>query len=216
MATKIYIHGRVAWMATNGKVKYMLIDPNKTPKEEIWRFCRACSNVWLNKSRIYSYDQQAIEDLETDSMIRTYHVLLRRVREGRYRRDLSFYLNVRSCAWEAVSHCISAFQTQARHSKITESLESEAVDGIPYSNIISYSNTFLTDSDDYRNRRAIDPWLLKHPKRRARAMEEYMVSEYFRYVEECLEYGIEDVLAMDKWIELNKNQLDPQCQAAPQ
>lgn len=90
--------------------KKMLIDPNKSPTENIWWFVEVCCGIWLRKYRIYSYDKGAIEDLEQSCRLNCYFRLRKHVLEGTYRRDLSFYLNVRGAAFGSVPDTIRCWK----------------------------------------------------------------------------------------------------------
>ena len=124
MSRRTFAHGRVMyttdWIVVGNK---MLIDPNLTPRENIARFVNACSLVWLNKYRLYSEDPADIEELEQDARCATMTALLIKVRTGEYRRDLSFYLNVRSCAWSVISHVVNKFKRKMELKKPVESID---------------------------------------------------------------------------------------------
>lgn len=103
--------------------KNMLIDPNLTPRENIAKFVNACSLVWLSKYRLYSEDPADIDELEQDARCATMTALLIKVRTGEYRRDLSFYLNVRSCAWSVISNIVRLYKRKMELKKPVEPID---------------------------------------------------------------------------------------------
>lgn len=108
------------WVSVRHK---MLIDPNLTPRENIAKFVNACSLVWLNKYRLYSDDPADIDELEQDARCATMTALLIKVRTGEYRRDLSFYLNVRGCAWSVISNIVRIFKSKMEKKKQVEQID---------------------------------------------------------------------------------------------
>lgn len=74
--------------------------------DEAWRICKICANVWLCAVGVYANSREEMEDIESKALLKTYANLLYKVRTKTYRRDLSFYLNVRSCAWGAVGYIV--------------------------------------------------------------------------------------------------------------
>lgn len=68
-----------------------------------------CS-IWLNKYRVHAETREDMEDLEWQYYYATYYELVRRVRTRTYRRDLSLYLNVRSCAWSLFTRTFEPWQ----------------------------------------------------------------------------------------------------------
>ena len=204
MAVETYIHGRVAYIPDKLVVKRMLIDPKASPKDEIWRFLRVCVNVWLNKSRVWSYSEDDIRDLESACLVLAYRNLLKLVREGKYNRKVSFYLNCRGCAWSAVSNRLSAYFTQVKRNKKICSTDVEIEDGIPIISSISFANTFLTDSDDYANReRPLSSY--KYAKSRDIEAQKRLYDSWLRVVEDCEEMGLEGPESFEKWALKNKD-----------
>lgn len=204
MAVETYIHGRVAYIPDKIIINRMLIDPKASPKDEIWRFLKACVSVWLNKSRVWSYSEDDIRDLESACLVLSYRNLLKLVREGKYNRKVSFYLNCRGCAWSAVSNCLSAYFTQARRNKKICSTDVEIEEGIPLISSISVANTFLTDTDDYANReRPLSSY--KYAKSREIEAQKRLYDSWLRVVEDCEEMGLEGPESFEKWVLNNKD-----------
>lgn len=197
MAQEIYRNNRRLYTPTYESVGKMLINPQKPPLEELWRFLRSCVQVWLCKSKIYSTSREEIEDLEQRCLYESYNVFRRNVLTKTYKREYSLYLNVRSACWEATHHVLEQYWNDKRKRRdITCSLNSCVCDnGTEYINSISHANTFLTESDKTRKVR----------KDLNRVMKSDIVDAYWQYVETCYEMGILDVLDEDEWITKNFN-----------
>lgn len=195
MAQEIYRESKRLYVPTYEPVGKMLIDPNKPPMEELWRFLRTCVQVWLCKSKIFSASREEIEDLEQRCLFEAYKVFKRNVLTKTYRLEYSLYLNVRSACWEATHKILEQYWRDKRnHRDITLSLnECMLDDGTEYINSISHAYTFLTESDKTAKKR-------KDPNR---VMKSDIVDAYWKYVESCYEMGILDVLDEDAWIEKN-------------
>ena len=79
--------------------------------ENVWRLIYLSCTVWLNKFHVFAYSKEEMEDIEHDVQIRAYVYLLEKVRSGSYRRDLSLYLNIRSCCQCAVGMYVHTCHT---------------------------------------------------------------------------------------------------------
>lgn len=205
MAVETYRHGRIAYVPDKIDVpRPMLIDSKASPRDEIWRFLKVCVSVWLNKSRVWSYSEDEIRDLESTCLVLAYHYLLKLVRECRYNRQLSFYLNCRSCAWAAVSNGLSAYFTQVRRNKNICSTDVENDSGVPIINSISYANTFLTGSDDIKKReRPLSSY--KYAKTRDLEAQKRLYDDWLRVIEACEEMGVEEPESFEKWSLTHRN-----------
>lgn len=204
MAVETYIRGRRAYIPDKIVVKRMLIDPKASPRDEIWRFLRVCVNVFLNKSRVWSYSEDDILDLESTCLVLAYRNLLKLVREGKYNRKVSFYLNCRGCAWAAVSNGLSSYFTQVKRNKNICSTDLENKDGIPIINSISVANTFMTDGD----KRALHERPLssyKFAKTREIEAQKRLYDDWLRVIEDCEEMGLEGPESFEKWALNNKD-----------
>lgn len=198
MAVETYRNGRVAYIPNKIVVKRMLIDPKASPRDEIWRFLKVCVSVWLNKSRVWSYSEDNILDLESACLIRSYSNLLKLVREGKYNRKLSFYLNCRGCAWAAVSNCLSAYFTQVRRNKNICSTDVEIEEGIPLISSITKNLTYYTNTE-----RPLSSY--KFAKKRDIEAQKRLYDDWLRVVEDCEEMGLEGPESFEKWASHNKD-----------
>ena len=198
--------GKPVWRTDSMDVpRPMLIDPNKSPKEEIWHYCYICSHVWLNKYRVWSVAKEPIEQLEQDCLLATYLELRRRVRIGKYNRNYSFYLNVRSCALSKVGKLVEAWIDEQRQTN--DLLDVNADIGfddynrpITIADRIDHAPKWLTDYDtnkQFQTRYWQDYCL---PYQRCKALERELNDAYEAYVTDCSDLCIEDVVPREAWI----------------
>lgn len=185
----------------------MVIDPNARPLDEAMRFCRTCVAVWLNKYGIWADNIEDIEDLESECVYRTYKQLIKRVVEGKYRKDLSFYLNVRSCAWSAISYALQLWRED-----IQRKYELADIDGnVPgttrkYSDVVTESVRWRTDAEDIPMEqrgpaeRPLDSY--KRQSAKAVAAKAHIQYWYDLYQEMCIENCIEP-MDKDQWVKDN-------------
>lgn len=192
MARRVYINGKPAYMANRQYVGRMLIDPNAKPLDEVWRFLRACVDVWLSKMRIYSYSKELMEDLETDAMCESYRYLVSRVVDGTYKRDLSFYLNCRSAAWTGCKSAADKYYARQKREEGLCSIYDKVSDTeIRLVDTLVGRNKLMTESDwktVYKERSRG----YKQPTRKD-VIERQRWEDYFKYVEECVELGVDEL-----------------------
>lgn len=192
MARRVCINGKPAYMANRQYVGRMLINPDAKPLDEVWRFIRACVDVWLSKMRIYSYSKELMEDLEIDAMCESYRYLVSRVADGTYRKDLTLYLNCRSAAWTGVKSAADRFYSRQKREEGLCSIYDHVSDTeIRIVDTLVGRNKLMTDSDYktlYKERG-------KDYKQSTRkdALERQRWDDYFRYVEDCVELGVEEL-----------------------
>lgn len=192
MARRVYINGKPAYMANRQYVGRMLIDPNAKPLDEVWRFIRACVDVWLSKMRIYSYSKELMEDLEIDAMCESYRYLVSRVADGTYKRDLSFYLNCRSAAWTGCKSAADKYYARQKREEGLCSIYDKVSDTeIRLVDTLVGRNKLMTESDwktVYKERSKG----YKQPTRKD-VLERQRWEDYFKYVEECVELGVDEL-----------------------
>lgn len=178
-------------MANNRTVGRMLINPKANPLDEVWRFLRACVDVWLSKMRIYSYSKELIEDLENDAVCESYRYLVNRVADGTYRRDLSFYLNCRSAAWTGCKSAADRYYArQKREEGLCSIYDNVSDTDIRIVDTLVGHSKLMTESDYktlYKERNCYKKSTRKD------AVERQTWEEYFRYVEDCVELGVEEL-----------------------
>ena len=198
--------GKPVWRTDSIDVpRPMLIDPNKSPKEEIWRYCYICSHVWLNKYRVWSEAKEPIEQLEQDCLMATYIELRRRVRIDKYDRRYSFYLNVRSCALSKVGKLVEAWIDEQRQTN--DLLDVNADIGfddynrpITIADRIDHAPKWLTDYDTNQKYQKKEWQEYCLPYQRCKALERELNDAYEAYVTDCSDLCIEDVVPREAWI----------------
>lgn len=183
----------------------MLIDPNKSPKEEIWHYCYICSHVWLNKYRVWSVAKEPIEQLEQDCLLATYLELRRRVRIGKYDRNYSFYLNVRSCALSKVGKLVDAWIDEQRQTN--DLLDVNADIGfddynrpITIADRIDHAPKWLTESDTNKKYQEKAWEEYSYPYARAMALKHELNDAYEAYVTDCCDLGVDDTVPREEWL----------------
>ena len=205
-------NGRPCWRPTYYDVskRSMLIRADADPKDEIRRFIVTCVSVWLTRYGAWSYDKEKLEELEQECYYRTYKLLCDKVRSNEYRRDLSFYLNVRSCAWSSVSHVYKDWVDEQRTAMEQVSIY-DTIPGMAGDNAHTYienvhkrllpasvANQRLTEE------RSIDSY--ESPAAKAKSALAHIEFEWLMYLEACDEHGVEPV-DKDVWITDNMQDL---------
>ena len=199
MAHSMIKHGRIVWWPDRVNIghKAMLIDPNAAPLDEVWRFIKTIVSIYLTKYKAWAYERSDMEELEAMCYTAAYCRLLYIVRTGQYRRDLSFYLNVRSAVFGT---CYNTYNVWLRDIRAcmdfvdgTAPLTSEdhnlatlfdlkASESVPRLRTDSEYSTKITDWHEAI--RKCD---------QQRILNESVVDDYSRYCEDCEELGVEPV-----------------------
>ena len=207
MARESIYNGRPVWRPDFITVGRMTINPDAPPLDEAMRFVRACVSVFLNKYGAWSDNKEDIEDLESECIFKTYKKLINIVVTKKYRKDLSFYLNCRGCAWSEVGH---AYKQWYRHYK--QSMDDICIDDtIPgtdrkYGDVVSHAITWVTDSDlvpmERRGpaERPLESY--KMAGSRMKAAQAHIDYWYELYTEMCLEHCV-DPMDKDSWVSEN-------------
>lgn len=193
-------HGRVVWWPDRVNIghKAMLIRADASPRDEIWRFIKTIVSIFLTKYKAWSYEREDMEELEQMCYTAAYCRLLYIVRTGQYRKDLSFYLNVRSAVY---STCYSTYNVWLRDIRARMDL----VDGTAPLTSDDHNLATLFDlkasesvprlrTDSEYNTSKITDWHNAIRKvDQQRILNESIVDDYSRYCEDCAELGIEPV-----------------------
>lgn len=207
MARESVYNGRKVFRPDLIEVGNMVINPNAPPLDEAMRFCRTCVAVWLNKYGIWSERVEDIEDLESECVYRTYKQLIRLVVEGKYRKDLSFYLNCRSCAWASISYALKLWRSDIQRKYEMADID----DNIPnttrkYSDVVTESVRWRTDAEDVplEQRGPAERPLESYKRQSAKvvAAKAHIDYWYELYQEMCLEHCVEP-MDKDQWVKDN-------------
>ena len=199
----------------------MLINPAAKPMDEVHRFLSITVNIFLNKSHVWTYTREDMEDIFQACYMVAFRRLLEKVRKGTYRRDLSFYLNCRSCAWSAVSPTLAVLLPRIQRSHDLASL----YDSVPgcggnekktYAEVISNKPCWRTVGEIHREQTK-----KRYPaKNLHRVWRNEIDAEYYEYLDDCSDYSVEP-LSKNDYIQENYedweyelyfyNQLHPGC-----
>lgn len=191
--------GKVVWWPDRVDIGYktMLIRADASPRDEIWRFIKTLVSIFLTKYKAWSYDRDDMEELEQMCYTSAYCRLLRIVRTGQYRKDLSFYLNCRSAV---LGTCFNTYKVWLRDMQERANLidgtaplvdedhnhatyfDLKAADKVPKLRTDAEYKVKLTDW-----RKAI------RKTDQQRILKETMTDDYSRYCEDCEELGVEPV-----------------------
>lgn len=199
-------------MVTASRENTRLVDcPNLL--DNVWRLIKISCSVWLNKYRVFAFSKEEMEDIEQDAHVRAYVYLLEKVRSGSYRKDLSLYLNIRSCCQCAVGmyiHSVHTNKFKAKRETISLAhVDAENGDGW-LSTLASESVPRMMTAWDAiqasknRTRKAIaDDCPVNVRRARDTRLEARRRDDaYNEYVEDCVELGI-DYISRDEFEKSN-------------
>lgn len=186
--------------------KPFLIDASASPKDEIWRFISICVLLWLNAKGIWTLNKSDMESIEQSSKMRTYKYLLKLVREKRYRRDLSFYLNVRGCAWSACTAVVrdeymKQQRMRDRECNLADTLSSDS--DVTYNDIIGFVPKWRTDAEKTNKVSYDDFSQIRNRIVQSKSIIRIVDNAYEDYVEDCLELGIGHVSSKEEFVKQN-------------
>lgn len=211
MAHQVRKKGGVQWWPDYYKAKEReLLDPKKTPSDNLWETIWKVSCIWLNKARVWSDNKQDMEDLEQTVRIATYNRLLYIVRNGNYRREFSFWVNCTRSCWSIVHKCIAVWldDIKFRHSHISDGdasiVNSEHGTLTLFDSLAAHKvPRLMTESDYYCNYLKRRWYEYDRPCDRTKALRAESYSSYEEYCEDCLLYNISDVLSYDDFVRQN-------------
>lgn len=192
-------HGRLVWWPDCVNIGHnrMLIDPNAAPLDEVWRFIKTIVSIYLTKYKAWAYEREDMEELEAMCYTAAYCRLLRVVRTGQYRKDLSFYLNCRSAVFAT---CYNTYNVWLRDIRERMNL----VDGTSPCCEVDRNPATLFDlrasekvprlrTDSEYKPSAISWREVKKPGAAMLSLYNQSEDEYSRYVEDCVELGVKPV-----------------------
>lgn len=208
MSHQSFYNNSVVWRPDTCTVpKHMLIDANAAPMDEVWRFIKTCVAVWLSKWNVWSYRQEDISELEQSCYARTYSTLVYKVKTGSYKRNLSFYLNVRSCAWSSVATEVRAWIPKIKNKLNLVNIEKPVVGSSDLRMIdtLSASPAWKTEAEtkDICNERHRCKLPDKVTQRNAQTLRRYVDADYNTYLDDCEEFHITSILSLDEYIKSN-------------
>ena len=217
MATKFRTTGGLLmWQPDQVDIREdMLIRTDIPLMDNVWLMIHAQSCIWLTKYRIYAPTYDLMCDLEAELQYRTYKELLRRVRTGKYDRNFSLYLNIRSCCWSICHRVIEKWQKHVEQLKHNISYETahkarsgELIDGIDaaipaekITKLTTTSDQVARNSELTRKRRGQKPQV--RSARHVYTMDtlpDYIEDDWMTYLETCYEMGIDARLSKEEFV----------------
>lgn len=200
-----YIYNRKVWVPTRTTVpKEMLIDPKAAPMDEVWRFIKTSTSVWLAKSHVWSYSKEIIDDLEASCWSRAYFNLLMLVRKGKYRRDLSFYKNVRGCCWAATGTELQLWHPRQKQALACFDIDAviDHTEGLRVSDTLIQRRVLRNDYDVRTSKNQLKRKSFKDSKNKPTTIRSIISTDYTKYTDDCLEYNIAPI-SIDEFIREN-------------
>lgn len=205
-------NGKVVWWPDHANLrgKAILIDPQAKPMDEVWRFIRICVAVYLTKYKAWAETKDDMDELESMCWTASYCRLLRIVRTGQYRKDLSFYLNVRSAVMGTIYHVYNYWLDELRN-------RSNFVDGFEVIADNQHGGNTLFDlrasetvpklrtESEYKVEKPIESYKTYWCK--VTAYRLLVDDEYLRYVEMCEDHCIEPN-KFEQWFKDNYSEED--------
>lgn len=167
------------------------LDPKKSGWENLWD-CTAINVRWFTKKAIHSGLQLTKEEWdEVHSMVTLTAVkrFMRKLKDGKYNRKYSFFLNVRSAVWECFYQQVDYYLRTFVHTKATS-----------YDRLETDKRTYILDnaaapqynSNDSESRNAVAGlrvWL-RNPANMHHINHE-RVMEFWQYCESCESCGLD-------------------------
>ena len=86
--------------------KKVMLLPELSPMENLWRIIDMQVSVWLNWYKVFSVSKELMEELEQTARTVVFVEFRRRVLSGNYNRNLDLWMNLRSVCWSKMSHAI--------------------------------------------------------------------------------------------------------------
>lgn len=194
--------------------------------DNVWYIIDAQVSIWLYKFHVWSYRQEDMEELEQTLRVASYSELLRRVREGSYDRSYSLYLNIRSCVWSITQRVVSVWKAHVDLMRNTaqidkcicngHDIEYEMLDSIAEHTVprlrTNYDCKVNVQERKNARRETVRKYKTGDSLKRARRQQKavlkarfpkYVEEEYYRYLEDCYEFGIEANLTMEEFLAKN-------------
>jgi hypothetical protein len=221
MPYKRTIHGQTVYWPERCNIgnRKVLLDPKQTPMENCWRVIKIVTLVRLTMFKIFSYDYGDMADLETMVQIATYNRLRDMVKNGEYERRYSFYLNCRAACWSIAQHVLDKWlaDIKQRYNNLDGNGyigDSENSSLTLFDSLASHKVTRLMTDSDYSARFEKRSWHeFERQGDRTRVLREETRKAYDQYCEDCLLYGVKEVLSYDDFIKRNysESELDLIC-----
>lgn len=212
MARLSYKNGHSVWFPDRIDVpKGVLLRPELSPMENLWRLIDMTASVWLNWAKLYAEHKEDMEELEQQARLVIFVEFRRRVLKGEYNRSFNLWQNLRSVAWSKFSHSIvepwlECIKIRQQELDGNEVISDKDHGGATLYSLIADGSTprFHTDSDSKKTR-DVDSYKTYWNKHKA-----YVVlvdDEYMQYVELCDENKVKP-MEFRPWLESNYSESD--------
>ena len=187
--------------------KNMLIRADASPRDEIYRFIRTLVLVYLAKWKAWSYREEDMEELVSNCLMHCYFLLVWRVKHGRYRKDLSFYLNVRSCAMSTVASEYRSWLPKIKNKLSLVNIEKSVVgtESLRLIDTLSERPQWKTpgETKEICNGRRYRDLPDKVTQKNAQTLRRYIDADYNAYLDDCEEFHVTSILSLDDYIKSN-------------
>jgi hypothetical protein len=212
MAKPSYKNGRQVWLPDRVDVpKGVLLLPELSPMENLWRLIIMTASVWLNWAKLYAEHKEDMEELEQQTRLVIFVEFRRRVLKGEYNHSYNLWQNLRSVAWSKFSHAIvepwlERIRIRRQEMDGNEVISDRDHGGSTLFSLIADGSTprFTTDSDSKKTRE-IDSYKSYWNKHKAYVL--LVDDEYMRYVEFCDENTVKP-MEFRSWFESNYSEGD--------
>lgn len=195
--------GVTYWPAAINAHRNVLLLPELSPMENLWRYIYYQVLIWTNKAHIHSSSRETLEELLQDISVRVYLDIRRRVRDKTYSREHSLWLNVRSSAWSIVHKCIENWIEEQKQREKTVCADNlvrigtEEEGDVTYYDNVSVGCKYITDAELKED----DDWRRRTMKcSRVRMVRRILDDEYNKYIDDCEEFGIKERLNKVEWL----------------
>lgn len=208
MSHQSFYNNSVVWRPDTTTVpKHMLIDPNAAPMDEVWRFVKTCCQVFMAKWCIWSYRQEDIDELEQNIYCHCFFLLVWRIRNKRYNRKYSFYLNVRSCAMSTVASEVRSWIPKIKNKLNLVNIEKtvSGSDELRLIDTLSAKPTWKTAGEmkEIHNSKRYKGLPDKVTQKNAQTLRRYIDADYNAYLDDCEEFAVMHRLTQDEYIKQN-------------
>jgi len=211
MPYKRTVHGQTVYWPERCNIgkQRILLDPKQTPMENCWRVIKIVTLIQLTSFKLFSYDYGDMADLETMVQIATYNRLRDMVKNSEYNRRYSFYLNVRSACYSIAQHVVDKWlqDIRQRYNHLDGNgsvVNSENGSLTLFDSLASHKVARLMTDSDYSERFEKRRWNeFERQGDRTRVLREETHKAYDQYCEDCLLYGVHDVLSYDDFVKRN-------------
>lgn len=194
MSRRVVKSGIEYWFPDKYDAKrHETLDPELTPRENLWAMIHKVTCIWLTKSHVYATTQEDMDDLEAEVRMATYYRLQYLVRTGQYKRKYSLWVNATRACWsichEHIRRWFNRINVKSKH--MCGDMAVEGTD-VTLFELISFNPTLVTSSERWSAQKM--RWQdAQRPYERWKKANECAEEEYLEYTESCIELGVDPV-----------------------